>query len=588
MFISNSSDPLKPHRRLPRPRLILISLSAAAVGALVFVLALILFSNSSPYPDSRNDNRHRNYGFTKIYNVRRAANEASGINLGCVLKARNYNDFPPDLALDEYDLDAIRRAGFRHLRVSVEFLESLDEAEGGYRLDPALLERLDRLLKNILEADMIAHLDFHELLPEGKHAFDSEEEGARNEREFLAVWRILSERYKAWSTALYFELANEPHKPITPAVWNEYVRRALALIRSSGGNNRMRPVIVAVDELTDPYDEVKGILSLELPSVEEDPNILVTFHYYRPFEFTWQSETFNADLERYSKDWVGNTWDNTEAQKALIRKDFDLAAAWGKEHGRKIILGEFGVSTGADIVSQINWTRFVREEAEARGMIWLVWQLFEEGSIGALYNESIGFFRKEILDALMPEDNKWKADASPPEADAREVGKRIGELDDPDSNVRRDAARALRTLHPRPDRPETAAAAAALTTALNDEEWQVRLAASRALAVLGAAARPAVPALTKALGDGEWWVRKAAAQALAALGPAARPATARLIALLGDEEWLVRKAAIQTLSCVAPDDRETRKALKKSLHDPEDQVRIAAQFFLRTLEDERE
>lgn len=70
-------------------------------------------------------------------------------------------------------------------------------------------------------------------------------------------------------------------------------------------------------------------------------------------------------------------------------------------------------------------------------------------------------------------------------------------------------------------------------------------------------------------------------------GAAARPATGDLITLLSDKEWLVRKTVVHALSGIAPDDPRVVKALQDtSLNDPEIQVRLAAQLFIRTLNDQ--
>ncbi|MDP3179761.1 MAG: cellulase family glycosylhydrolase, partial [Spirochaetaceae bacterium] len=435
-----------------------------------------------------------------------------------------------------------------------------------------------------LDRGIIAHLDFHLLVPDEKRTFDSDAEQARNETEFLAIWSELANRYKNWPPNLYFELANEPHAPITPELWNDYAKKALEIIRSRGGNNVVRQVIVAVNELQDPWNQVKAIRRLELPSTEEDPNILVTFHYYQPNTFAWQGETFTPSIDGPSRRWLGNMWDNSWRQKAMIRRDFDLVSNWAKKNRRKIILGEFGVTQNADIVSQANYTSFIREEAEKRGMVWMLWQLFADRSLGALYDESTGSFRKEILDALMPEQESGlveAADRVPIRSDPDSIDSAITALKDPEWTVRERAACALRSTE-----PNAKAAVPALIAALGDEEWTVRQEAARALSVMGPAAEAAVPALKKVLGDEEWWVRKAAAQALAALGPLARPATGKLQELLSDEEWMVRKAAILALTWVAPEDTAVQEAIQKRLDDEEPQVAAAAAQFVMMLGDE--
>jgi len=90
-----------------------------------------------------------------------------------------------------------------------------------------------------------------------------------------------------------------------------------------------------------------------------------------------------------------------------------------------------------------------------------------------------------------------------------------------------------------------------LGRSLTDPAWVVRAAAARALAVLGAAAAPALPRLMAATRDAEPTVRAAAAEGLAACGGAAQ--VARLEALAGDpgEPPQVVAAALHALGVVA-------------------------------------
>jgi endoglucanase len=91
-------------------------------------------------------------------------------------------------------------------------------------------------------------------------------------------------------------------------------------------------IIVGTNVLTNMvhnWDHPNGIYDLKLPSTEEDPNIMVTFHYYNPLAFTYQGETYTRDLARVSRFW-GNTWGNTEKQKTLVRRDLDTISRWRK------------------------------------------------------------------------------------------------------------------------------------------------------------------------------------------------------------------------------------------------------------------
>jgi endoglucanase len=597
-------------------------LCAVALAITLPVLTVSCVSIFSAYPDSRRSGRPALYTYTKVRTVRKPVNIRSGVNLGVALKGLNGSAW--GIELESYDFDMLKSAGFRYIRVPVCFLPYLSEKGDTYRLDEDCLERLDAVLNGILDRGMIAILDFHYLLPEEQYSFDSRAASQRNEREFLAVWDIVARRYAGYPGELYFELANEPREPILPEDWNTYVRKALAIIRSSGGHNDTRGVVVGVNVLighvTRSWDNTSGIRYLQVPDPQDDPNIMVTFHYYDPLPFTYQGQTYNETLKRYSGYWLGNRWDNTERQKALIWKDFDVISRWARENGRQVILGEFGVSVHADIESQINWTRFVREEAESRGMIWLFWQFFYEyggDTLGGLYNKTAGFWRSEILGALQPGDLEARSAVEPESPGPRdEDAIRAAQglmtaLRDPEWTVRRNAAETLAGMA-----PEVELAVPVLTELLEDEEWQVRNSAARALAAAGPASRPAVPVLIEALGDEEWQIRKSAAAALAAIRPAPRaalpglthalqdaewqvretaalalarqgsaaePALSELVNLLGDAEWRVRRIAVVALSVVAPVSQDAVEALRSCLGDPEEEVSEATAAVLRDL-----
>ncbi len=533
------------------------------------------------------------FRFTRVSAVSADENPLSGVNLGVALTGLNGGNW--GLEPDQGDFDALRDAGFRYIRVPVQFLPCLREGDGGYRLDDSMLERLDRVLNGVLDRGMTAILDFHCLLAEDVYAFADRREKLDNEERFLAVWGLLSARYRDWPAELYFELANEPRKPIMPKDWNRYVSGALDLIRASGGNNRTRYVVVANPILIDPvfrsWENVRGIKRLELPSAADDPNILVTFHYYDPVPFTYQGQTYNKSLKRYSRFWDGNLWTDTERQKALVRRDFDRVARWAAENRRQVILGEFGVSVFADAASQIRWTRLVREEAESRGMIWLFWQFFYEydgDTLGGLWSHSGGFWRSEMVDALQTRERRMDVSArglgraeSPaarpplPEDRRKVLDRALAELRDPEWKAREAAARSLAD-----GGRLTPAAVSALARALSgDVEWHVRREAARALYACrpDPALEPIVlSALTAALGDEEWQVRLEAVRAMGRMGTAAESALPVLCAFLDDEEWQLREAALLAMAFISPGDPAVREAVRNALTDPEDHIRGTA------------
>jgi endoglucanase len=115
--------------------------------------------------------------------------------------------------------------------------------------------------------------------------------------------------------------------------------------------------------------------ALRLP--EDDPNILVTVHYYNPFRFTHQGAPWvRPDI----RDASGVAWGGS-GDRAKLYRQFDAIADWATAHHRQILLGEFGAYEKAPHADRLTWTTAVVNAAEKRHFAWAYWQL--EGSFGA-------------------------------------------------------------------------------------------------------------------------------------------------------------------------------------------------------------
>jgi endoglucanase len=87
-----------------------------------------------------------------------------------------------------------------------------------------------------------------------------------------------------------------------------------------------------------------------------------------------------------------------------VNDDFDLSAHWAKEQGRQIFLKESGTIRVADKASRVCYTRYVREQAEARGFLWAYWSYNAHDWFGICQTSS-GTWKMELLDALIPAGN---------------------------------------------------------------------------------------------------------------------------------------------------------------------------------------
>ena len=143
-------------------------------------------------------------------------------------------------------------------------------------------------------------------------------------------------------------------------------------------------------------------------------------------------------------------------------------------------------------------------------------------------------------------------------------------LADRDRFVRWAAARTLGELGPLAP-GDTAAALAGL---LRDPDLDIRVAAAEALARLGPAARAAAPALTQAVAAGDAALRLAAMRALEMIGvQAPEAAVPTLAAALRAPEPCVRLGAAGLLGRLGPGALEARHALQATLNDADADVR---------------
>jgi endoglucanase len=306
-----------------------------------------------------------------------AANKSlgRGMNLGNALDAPTEGAW--GMKIEPEYLKAIKAAGFDSVRVPVKW-SAHAAADAPYTIDAAFFRRIDEVL-DLAEANHLnAVLDLH-------HYDGMDEDPDKNLPRLVGLWKQIAARYKDRPASVYFELDNEPHNKLTEAKWNEVIPPVLAEVRKT---NPTRPVIVGPAMWN-------GIGSLRKLKLADDPNLIVTIHYYSPFEFTHQGAEWAPPKVR---DHTGVTWTGNEAHTAALRKDFDAAAQWAKEHHRPIYLGEFGSYSKADMDSRAKWTRAVVHEAEARGFSWAYWEF---GSGFGAYDRDKKQWRQPLLDALM-------------------------------------------------------------------------------------------------------------------------------------------------------------------------------------------
>lgn len=305
-----------------------------------------------------------------------------GINWGNMLEAPSEtawgNPWKPEYAR------IAAQMGFNHTRIPVRW-EPSDRSNPNppYTIYPSFLNRVKQVVDSSLQNGMYAiiNLHHHEALYE-----DPDGQKAR----FLSMWKQIAEFFAAYPDSLVFEILNEPHGNLSAEKWNVFLADALTTIRSTNPN---RVVLVGLAE----YGGLAGLKKLVLP---DDENIILTVHYYNPFQFTHQGASWVGGADA----WLGTKWNDTETERSAVINDFAPLKAYEQEHHIPIHIGEFGSYSTADAASRERWTTYIARYIESLGWSWAYWE-FSAGF--GVYNPETESYNQPIYRALfenqMPE-----------------------------------------------------------------------------------------------------------------------------------------------------------------------------------------
>lgn len=306
-----------------------------------------------------------------------------GINIGNTFEA-----MPSwQSSFDAEDIKRIADLRFTHIRLPIRWeRDDRSLSVSPYTIRPEFFNTIrsvvDEALKNKLH--IIINMHHHDALYANPN--DQKER-------FLAQWQQISDYFKNYSDSLLFEIMNEPHDNLSSSLWNIFSKEALQVIRTT---NPKRCVLLGTAE----WGGIGGLKSLEIPN---DPHLILTIHYYNPFQFTHQG----AEWSEGSDAWLGTEWKDTEYERKTIWEDFKLVKHISEEKNIPIHIGEFGAYSKADLKSRILWTQYLARWFEQQSFSWAYW---EWNSGFGIYDPKSGTYNTGLVDALiknpMPESHQ--------------------------------------------------------------------------------------------------------------------------------------------------------------------------------------
>ncbi len=311
----------------------------------------------------------------------------------------------------EADVAQIAQWGFDHVRIPVDE-EQMFHEDGSK--DEEAFALLHDALNLCAKYDLRAIVDLHILR---SHYFVAEYRPLFHDREaqeaFYECWRKLSGELMDYSTSMVaYELMNEPVAD-NPEDWNRIVNECYNAVRELEKDR----VIVIGSNMWQSFSTAE---QLALP--EDDPNIILSFHYYEPMILTH----YQAGWTEY-KDYAGAVnypgqtvtpeqlaalpaaeqegfarWTSEFYDKERFAREFSMAADVAKRHGIPVYCGEYGcLSDESNDQLRYRWLADMNDVFDELGIARAVWCYREgEGGFGILSGLQ-GPVDQQMLDALL-------------------------------------------------------------------------------------------------------------------------------------------------------------------------------------------
>ncbi len=265
------------------------------------------------------------------------------------------------------------KCGFGVLRIPVAW-SNLMSAD--YTIHPDYMARVKQIVDWTLDSGMYAIVNIH--YDSGWWSeFPTNKEKCM--KKYTRIWEQISEAFKDYPDKLMFESLNEEGgweslwnrwsgstngKAESFGILNEINQKFVDIVRSSGGNNPKRHLLIAGYN-TD--IELTCDSLFVMPSDKEN-RCAVSVHYYTPSTFCILEE--DADWGKAKTEW-GSANDVKE-----LTDNLDKVKAHFIDKGIPVIMGEYGVSTGNKTPEMIRlFLSSVAKEAYSRQICPVLWDI---------------------------------------------------------------------------------------------------------------------------------------------------------------------------------------------------------------------
>ena len=305
-------------------------------------------------------------------------------------------------------IDAVKSAGFKTVRIPVSYMGKVDESNN-YAIDKAWLDRLNEVVDYVIDNGMYAIINIHH---DGNNDWNygawidcSAADQSKIREKFRRIWEQVASRFKGYGDHLIFESMNEiteegnwsgtPKKSSFYDNINALNQIFVDTVRASGGNNSSRWLLIPGYN-TNIDGTVSG--SFKLPADSVSGRLMVSVHYYDPYEFGLQE---TAAIYKWGNDSSsGNkpAWGHEDYVEQQMQKLYNTFTS----KGIPVIIGEYGAidKTWADPSSNLYrryYFEYVAKSAVNHGCVPVYWDNGYDGKNG------FALFDRKTANLLYPE-----------------------------------------------------------------------------------------------------------------------------------------------------------------------------------------
>ncbi len=317
-----------------------------------------------------------------------------GTNIAHWLSQSDRRGIEREKFFTEADVKKIASMGFDHIRLPIDEEQMWDE--NGNRYDTAF-QLMENAINWCAKSNLRVIIDLHILR---SHHFNATEKplwtDPAEQEKFFNLWRDLSKSLKKFPNSLVaYELMNEAVADDHQS-WNNLLYSAFTAIREL---EKERTIVIG----SNMWQSVETFDVLKVP--ENDKNILLSFHFYKPFLLShyaaiWTSlkeykgpvhypgiiltqqefEILPEHVKAEVKKWIG-----MEFNKDILLEMWQKPIQKAKSLGLPLYCGEFGIISNAPDKESYAWYQDMIQLFDQTGIGYANWN-YKSDNFGLLYS----------------------------------------------------------------------------------------------------------------------------------------------------------------------------------------------------------